>query len=180
MEISQSLAAQAEVAFAKSEVHDLIVAQARGIDRAEEALLRSLWHPGATVDLGSFFSGSAEEFCDWILGVVRSAVRMMHSVANQWVQVDGNQAVGETYVIALDTRAGEGGDVDTLSAGATWTVSSGSTASGSSPTGRSSTTGRSNIRRPIRRDDADGMYAALRTGAATFPTIRSYAFWKEN
>ena len=73
MEISQTLAAQAEVAFAKSEIHDLIVAQCRAVDRADEALLRSLWHAGATVDLGALFAGSSDDFCAWMLGVVRSA-----------------------------------------------------------------------------------------------------------
>lgn len=179
VQISETLAAQAEIAFAKSEIHDLIVAQSRAVDRADEALLRSLWHPGASVDLGAFFSGSADDFCEWILGVVRSSVRMMHSVANQWVQVDGQRAVAETYVIALDTRAGDDSDMDTLSGGryldrfeqvgGTWKF-----------THRTFVHDWA-LEQPStdQRDDPDGMYASLRTRGCLYPDDPVYAFWNE-
>ncbi len=179
VEISQELAAQAGTAFAKNEINDLIVAESRAVDRADEALQRSLWHPGATVDLGSFFEGSAEEFCDWILDVARSSVRMSHTVSNQWIQVDGAQAVAETYVIALSTVAGDDGDLDTLTGGRyldrfeeidgawkfthrtfvhDWQIDQPST---------------------DQRDDPDGMYAALKTRGGHFPDDPVYAFWNQ-
>ena len=67
VEIAADLAAKVEDLIARQEIHELIMAQARGIDRADEALLRSVWHPGATTDAG-VFAGSADEFCGMILG----------------------------------------------------------------------------------------------------------------
>ena len=160
VEISQTLAAQAEVAFAKSEIHDLIVAQCRAVDRADEALLRSLWHAGATVDLGALFAGSSDDFCAWMLGVVRSAA--LHSVANQWVQVD--EAVGETYAALgyalryLD-RWQIGGGVHDRTFVHDWALEHPST---------------------DQRDDPDGVYAALRTRGSLQPDDPVYAFWNEN
>lgn len=179
VEISQALASQAEVAFAKGQINDLIAAESRAVDRADEALQRSLWHPGASVDLGSYFAGSAEEFCSWILETARSAVRMAHTVSNQWIQVDGADAVAETYVIGHDTRAGDDGNVDSLTGGryldrfqkrdGIWKF-----------------THRTfvhdwQIEQPCtdQRDDPDGMYAALQTRGGHFPDDPVYAFWSD-
>ena len=179
MEVSQALAAQAEVAFARHEIHDLIVAQARAVDRADEALLRSLWHPGASVELGAYFSGTADDFCGWILELARSAARMSHSVANQWIQVDGASAVSETYVIAMDTQAVAGNNRDALTGGryldrfecinGTWKFSHRTFVHDwqiESPTTDQS-------------DDPEGMYAALRTRGGLYPDDPVYAFWSQ-
>lgn len=116
VEISGDLAAKAENAIARQEIHDLIMAQARGVDRGDEALLRSVWHPGATMDAG-IFEGPADEFCSMIIGATAGMKRMAHSVANEWLQIDGDDAVGESYVIAFTTSAGDDGDVDEFNGG---------------------------------------------------------------
>lgn len=177
VEISQALAAQAQTAFAKSEIHDLIVAESRAVDRADEALQRALWHPGATVDLGAFFAGSAEAFCDWILEVARSAVRMSHSVSNQWIQVDGALAVAETYVIALDTRTEDDGDVDSLTGGRY--LDRFENIGGAWKFMHRTFVHDWQIQQPStdQRDDPDGMYAALKTRGGHFPDDPVYAFW---
>lgn len=177
VKISQSLLEQAGVAFARNAICDLIVAESRAVDRADEALQRSLWHPGATVDLGAFFQGSADEFCDWILDVVRSAVRMSHSVSNQWIQVNGAQAVAETYVIAVDTRAGEGGDMDTLSGGRY--LDRFEELDGAWKFTHRTFVHDWQIEQPAtdQRNDPDGMYAALGTRGGHYPDDPVYAFW---
>ena len=179
VEISEALAAQARIAFAKSEIFDLIVAESRAVDRADEALQRSLWHPGATVDLGAIFQGTADEFCDWILGVVRSAVRMSHSVSNQWIRVDGTRAVAETYVIALDTRAGDDGDVDTLSGGRY--LDRFEAIGGAWKFTHRTFVHDWQMEQPStdQQDDPDGMYAALRTRGGHYPDDPVYAFWNQ-
>lgn len=117
VEISAELAAQAEAALAKAEIHDLICAQARAVDRGETALLRSLWTPEATVDVGDLYSGAADGFCDLMLETAQSMRRMAHTVNNEWIQVNGDSAVAESYVIAMATAPSDDGDQDTLSGG---------------------------------------------------------------
>lgn len=116
MEVSAVLLAKAENALARQEIHDLIMTQARGTDRGDEALLRSAWHPGATIDAG-IFEGPADEFCSMIVGATAGMKRMAHSVANEWLKVDGDEAVGESYVIAFTTAPSDDGDVDEFNGG---------------------------------------------------------------
>lgn len=177
VEISEALAAKAEAAFARSEIHDRIVALCRAMDRGDEALLRSLWHPGAQVDLGGYFSGSAEEFCTYMLEALGGLVRIAHTVANEWINVDGDAAVAETYAIAIATSRTDQGNQDALVGGryfdrferidGTWKF-----------------THRTfvhdwQIEQPAtdQRDDPNGMYAALTRRGTRYPDDPVYAFW---
>ena len=177
VEISQALAVKAEAAFARSEIHDLIVALCRAMDRGDEALLRSLWHPGAQLDLAGYFSGSAEDFCDFMVETARSLVRVAHTVANEWINVEGDAAVAETYAIAINTSRTDQGDQDAFVGGryldrferidGTWKF-----------------THRTfvhdwQIEQPStdQRDDPDGMYAALTRRGTLHPEDPVYAFW---
>ncbi len=177
VEISQALAAKAEAAFARSEIHDRIVALSRAMDRADEALLRSLWHPGAQLELGGYFSGTAEEFVTYILETARGMVRMAHTVANEWINVDGDDAVAESYAIGFSTSRTDEGDQDAFVGGryldrferidGTWKF-----------------THRTfvhdwQIEQPStdQRDDPDGMYAALTRRGTLHPDDPVYGFW---
>jgi hypothetical protein len=177
VEISAELAAQAEVALAKGQIHELICAQARGVDRGDSQLLRSLWHPGATVDIGDFYTGDVDGFCDLMLETAQSMRRMAHTVNNEWIQVDGDSAVAESYVIAIATAASDDGDQDTISGGryldryerldgvwkcshrafvADWIIEQPST---------------------DQRDEPGGMYASLTTRGSLYPNDPLYSFW---
>ena len=177
VEISKALAAKAEAAFARSEIHDLIVALSRAMDRGDEALMRSLWHPGAKVEGGGYFSGSAEDFCTYMTDTMRGMLRMAHTVANEWIRVDRNAAVAETYVIAIATSRTDEGDQDALVGGRyldrferrdgewkftfrtfvhDWQIEQPST---------------------DQRDDPHGMYAALTRRGRLHPDDPVYAFW---
>ena len=116
MEISADLAARAELAFAKQDIHELIMAQARGLDRADLDLLRSLFHPGATVEAG-VFDGTAEDFCPYILDATADMNAMSHAVANEWINVDGDVATAESYVVAFTSATIDGEDTDTFTGG---------------------------------------------------------------
>lgn len=102
MSLSDDLRAGLEQALARHAIHDLIMLQARAIDRGDEALLADLWHPGATVDIG-FFAGSAEEFAPFIMSATAAMQRMSHTVSNEFIEVRGDEAVAESYVLALTT-----------------------------------------------------------------------------
>lgn len=115
-EISAGLARKVEEAVARQDIHELILAQARGVDRGDEALMRSVWHPGATMDAG-IFDGPADEFCSMIIGATAGMKRMSHTVSNEWITIEGDEAAAESYVIAFVTRDDEDGAVDEFTGG---------------------------------------------------------------
>jgi len=98
-EMDKDLAARVEAALAKQDIHKLICGQARGTDRGDAALLNSLFHPGATINAG-VFEGPAEEFCKMIVEFTAATPAMSHTVNNEWIEVRGDKAIAETYVIA--------------------------------------------------------------------------------
>ncbi|WP_372730371.1 nuclear transport factor 2 family protein [Novosphingobium sp.] len=95
-----------EAALAKAEIHDLCMAYARGVDRADEALLASIFTDDSTV-ISGVVNGSGKDFARDITAFVQTNLEMcFHSVANEWVDVRGNEAVGEHYAIAQMVQAG--------------------------------------------------------------------------
>jgi hypothetical protein len=84
----------------------------RGVDRADAVLTRSAYHPDASDDHGSS-KGSAMDFAERVNG--SHATRWsstMHVVANHLVELSGEMADAETYVVAyLHRLDGSGVDV---------------------------------------------------------------------
>ncbi len=95
-----------EAALARAEIHDLLMAYARGVDRADEALLASIFTDDSTV-ISGVVNGPGAAFARDITAFVRENLEMcFHSVANEWIDVRGDEAVGEHYVIAQMVQAG--------------------------------------------------------------------------
>ena len=90
-------------------IHDLVMTQARATDRGDLALLQSIWHPEATVDVG-FFNGSAAEYCPMIIEATAAMQRMAHTITNEWIDVREEQAVAEIYVTGFTTFTDEQGE----------------------------------------------------------------------
>lgn len=106
MTASSSSETALEAALAKAEIHDLCMAYARGVDRADEALLASIFSEDSTV-ISGVVNGSGKDFARDITAFVRSNLEMcFHSVANEWVEVRGDEAVGEHYALAQMVQAG--------------------------------------------------------------------------
>ncbi|MGJ7512566.1 nuclear transport factor 2 family protein [Variovorax sp. GT1P44] len=73
----------------------------RGIDRQDEASLRSAYWPDAT-DRHGPYEGGATGFIDWALEKLRTqGERSVHNVANLSITLRGTQAAVETYFTAL-------------------------------------------------------------------------------
>ena len=73
----------------------------RGIDRQDEAALRSAYWPDAT-DRHGPYQGSAAGFIDWALAKLRAdGERSVHNIANLSITLRGTQAAVETYFMAL-------------------------------------------------------------------------------
>jgi len=81
----------------------------RGIDRMDRDLVRSCYHPDATDCHGSF-SGTVEEFLEWVWRVLGRYEMTMHYLANTLVEFDAarpDRAAVEVYGLAVHR-----GDVD--------------------------------------------------------------------
>lgn len=94
-------------ALARAEIHDLCMAYGRGVDRADEALLRSIFSDDSCV-ISGVINGSGAEFAERICAFVQTQIdSCFHSVANEWVEIDGDNAVGEHYALAHMIMAGQ-------------------------------------------------------------------------
>lgn len=82
----------------KSEIADLLASFARGVDRVDENLLRSVLHPDATLDLGpGIFQGTGNDYVTWVLGVVQNVKSSHHMISNVHAELEGDVALVESY-----------------------------------------------------------------------------------
>lgn len=104
--------------LSRQRLQDLQAAYCRAVDRTDAELLASVFHDDATVVTGHY-NGPAGEFAREITDWCRdNTLRTFHTVSNQWIDIDGDEAVGEAYVIALQTAKDESGtDQDSLVGG---------------------------------------------------------------
>jgi hypothetical protein len=84
----------------RQKIADLVLDYCRGVDRLDDALLRSTYWPDAIDNHGAADS-NAMDFCDRVIPLLREhALSTMHLVANSLLVLDGDRASGETYVVA--------------------------------------------------------------------------------
>lgn len=92
--------------LARQDCAELVYKMARGIDRMDESLLRSLFWEDATDDHG-LFSGTAAAFVAWVLPVLGSMRSTSHNITNVLIAVDDDRAAGESYFIAQHSLDGD-------------------------------------------------------------------------
>ena len=97
--------AASDDATSLQQIADLTAAYCRGVDRADEALLRSLFHDDSTVTSG-VFDGNGQQFAVEICEVVRAVFdETFHSIVDQRIEIIGDSAIGETCVVAVLTMS---------------------------------------------------------------------------
>ena len=79
------------------ELNALLVRFCRGVDRSDEELLRSCYHPDAIDDHGTF-KGSGWEFAAFLVAAPRDRPLTQHALSNVTLEVRGDVAFGESYV----------------------------------------------------------------------------------
>jgi hypothetical protein len=100
--IEKRLAAiEAEMAFARDrrEILDCIAAHARGCDRHDSELLAGAYHADG-IDEHGFAINPGPEYCDWANEQhTRGSIHNLHHITTHSVEIDGNTAHAESYVI---------------------------------------------------------------------------------
>jgi hypothetical protein len=91
-----------------------LVDYCRACDRFDIPLLRSVYHPDATVEHG-MFDGSATDFCDFVekvAGIGSPYKVTQHSLTNIAIDLHGDWAHVESYVTAYHCREDDSGRFD--------------------------------------------------------------------
>lgn len=88
-------------------IRAVVLTYCRGIDRMDRGLVRSCYHDDAVEEHGSF-SGTIDEYIEWVWNVLARYDRTAHIVANQLIEIRGDRAHSETYGIAF--HEGDAGD----------------------------------------------------------------------
>ena len=86
--------------LAKQDVRDVIHRYCRGIDRMDESLVRSCYHPDASDEHGSF-KGGVDDFIAWVFELLHRYDTTMHFVGNVLVEPEADLARAESYGIAF-------------------------------------------------------------------------------
>ncbi|GEK79642.1 nuclear transport factor 2 family protein [Agrococcus baldri] len=77
-------------------IYEVLLRYARGVDRRDEAVLRSAYHPDG-IDHHTGFTGTIDQFVPWVWDLLCSVDGSMHIIGNHWAELAGDVAVVETY-----------------------------------------------------------------------------------
>jgi ketosteroid isomerase-like protein len=100
----------------KQEIYEALMRYCRAVDRCDEQLLRSVYHPDAIDDHG-VFKGKASDFVDFAMAALEPIKLTSHSVSNVLIEVEGDTAYSEAYVTAFHRIEKEGKDYDVILGG---------------------------------------------------------------
>lgn len=93
----------------KEAIRELVQIYCRAADRHDHDLMRSLYHEDATDDHGSFFKGLAMDFIDRLPEIQAPMEILHHNVTTHNIELHGDRAEGETYILAFHkVKTGEG------------------------------------------------------------------------
>ena len=89
-------------------IRDCLFRYCRGIDRADEAALRSAYWPDGTDHHGGYV-GSAAGFIEWALQTLPAMERSIHQLHNILIEFREGGAAVETYFSAFQRQPGPNG-----------------------------------------------------------------------
>ena len=103
--------------LAHDELHQLVNAYCRAVDRGDYDALRGLYHPEATDSHGSFSTGGVEQFIAQLLAAEPYVRVSQHNITTTNFIVEGDTARGEIYCLVFHTFAGPEHDIDVIIGG---------------------------------------------------------------
>lgn len=101
----------------KEAIRELVNIYCRAADRHDHELMRTLYHEDAIDDHGSFFKGPAMEFIDRLPEIQAPMEILHHNVTTHNIELNGDLAEGEVYIIAFHKVRTETGAFDLLIGG---------------------------------------------------------------
>jgi hypothetical protein len=104
--------------LAERAIEHALVRYARGVDRCDEGLIASAYHEDSYDEHGEF-RGTGTEFATWVVGLLsRVFGATSHQMTNVTIELDGDAAKVESYVVAYHkTRAQEGANAQLVVVG---------------------------------------------------------------
>lgn len=117
-----ALAADVRYLKDRAGIIDALNRYTRGLDRLDRELLLSAYHPHATDDRGGayhptgydergIFSGGREARVDWLIEEVGKLHHCSHHLSNFTIEIDGDQAHCEAYVLTTALATADAGTV---------------------------------------------------------------------
>lgn len=92
----------------KQAIRDAVARYCRGVDRLEPELIRSAYHPDGYDDHGDL-KGGRDEYIETLVPLLRANyVSTSHNIANQIIELDGDRALSESYLIAVHVTESDG------------------------------------------------------------------------
>jgi SnoaL-like domain len=101
----------------RTKIHEVLTRYCRAIDRCDLDLLRSVYWEDAIDDHGSF-AGNALEFAEYVIPAVRASFEVtMHAITNVHMEVAGDAACTESYVLAYHKFRGDAAQAEQIFGG---------------------------------------------------------------
>ncbi len=102
-----------DAALSRDAIRGLVTTYCRAVDRADEAMMASIFWEDATI-ISGIVNGEGAAFARDITAYVAANLDYcFHTVANEWIEVKGDHGVGEHYIIAQNSAGGQ----DTMTGG---------------------------------------------------------------
>src|SRR3546814_14904512 len=97
-------ASQTQMLWDHLQIQTLLATYCRGIDRCDQALLKSAYWPDAIEEHG-LFTGNAWEFAEFIVPILKKMKVTLHSYRNLLIEADGDNPSSEPHVVASHLMA---------------------------------------------------------------------------
>jgi SnoaL-like domain len=101
----------------RHEIHEVLLRYCRACDQVDEGLLRSVFHPDATVEYEGLVGGAILDTIPTLLKMRGRFLLTMHVLSNLSIEVDGNTARSESYVMALHRFERDGAEYEWVAGG---------------------------------------------------------------
>lgn len=96
-------AGQLDMLVSRAQIHEVVLAYARGNDRNDPAMIRACFWPESTHSHGRF-QGSSSEFVGFATKILDGLKFSAHHISNISIEVAGNRALSECYYFAHHRR----------------------------------------------------------------------------